>query len=117
MQQCDTYFVGEFDMILGEIGWTPASDRFSDVLGGSDNGSEADQENDGVMMVQSVGHIVVGAGLVRLVHLRHSGPHHLHLGGRQLSGDWILPTSSSKHTSERLCVEMKFVSIDDLIAS
>lgn len=55
------YLVSIFDVVVGEVRRTPACDWVADVLRRTNDGSEDDEEQDGVAMVQPVYDVVVVA--------------------------------------------------------
>jgi len=64
---------------VGELCWTPAVDRFTDKLLRTDEETEADEDDDGVLSTQSVHVVVIDAelylsdaenGLEQLLHRR-----------------------------------------------
>jgi len=48
-------------MVVGEVGWSPAADRRADVLVGTDDNGEDDEEQYSVAVVKSVDDVVVVA--------------------------------------------------------
>ena len=53
------HLVSVVDVVVGEVGRTPAGDWIADVLGSADDRRENDQEQNGVAMVKTVNEVVV----------------------------------------------------------